>query len=151
MKKTNRNLYRDAAARSGRVAVVFNVGLLILACGWVLFMVGLALTQSPDCPGVVSPYGRIANVRPQPNLTVSPVATLSAGNSLASGEAIRGWYPLCEGNYISESVARYMTNTPQSALRTTPTRIAAQLIYCANRPRVVEIEPGLWRVVCEYR
>lgn len=123
---------------------------------WVVFMSCMLLAwgvnaQSPDCPGVVSPYGRIANVRPQPNLAVSPVATLASGNSLPSGEALRGWYPLCEGNYISESVARYMTNTSQPTLQPTPTRIAAQIIYCISQPDVIQIELGLWRVICKYR
>ena len=39
-----------------------------------------------------------------------------------------------------------MTQTP----RATPTRIAMQLIYCATQPEIVEVETGLWRVVCNY-
>ena len=40
-----------------------------------------------------------------------------------------------------------VTQTPQP----TPTRLAVQLVYCASKPEIVEIEPGLWRVMCRYR
>lgn len=132
---------------------IFGIGFLIIA---VLLIWGTIehAYATPDCPGIVSPYGRTANVRPQPNLTASPVATLSAGNSLPSNAAARGWYPLCEGNYISESVARYMTNTPQptasatSVLRATPTQIQHNFIWCSNEPEVRRIGQS-WIVECE--
>ncbi|MDO8303925.1 MAG: hypothetical protein Q7T18_11855 [Sedimentisphaerales bacterium] len=113
----------------------------------------LAVRAESDCSGVVSPYGRLANVRPQPNTIASPVATLSIGNSLPSNAAVRGWYPLCGGNYISESVARYMTNTPRPTVsatampRATPTQIQHNLIWCSTEPEVRRVGQS-WVVEC---
>lgn len=128
--------------------LLFLVSLVIGSLG---LLFGIASAAS-DCPGVVTPYGRIANVRPQPNMVASPVATLAANNSLPAHEAVKGWYPLCGGNYISESVARYMTNTPQptvtAAPRATPTRIQHNLIWCSSEPEVRKIGNS-WIVECE--
>ena len=32
-----------------------------------------------------------------------------------------------------------------------PSRMTVQFVRCPNQPNVVEIEPGLWRVNCQYR
>lgn len=47
-------------------------------------------------------------------------------------------------------------NTPVPAnsvtiVYSTPTRLAVQLVFCASKPQVIEVEQGLWRVTCDYR
>jgi len=134
---------------------ILGIGFLIITILIIWGTIEHAYAESP-CPGVVSPYGRVANVRPQTNLTAAPVATLSANNSLPSNAAVQGWYPLCGGNYISESVARYMTNTqtPQPTAsatatpRPTPTQIQHNFVWCSSEPEIRRIGQS-WVVECE--
>jgi len=164
-----------AMFRRTLITVAVVIWLVFASC----ILGALIVRAQNDCPGLVVPYGRIANIRPQPNMIAAPLATLAANNSLPSHAAVNGWYPLCAGNYISESVARYMTNTSQPTrtpiletyvpltktptpiiptltlqpTRTlpTPTRTVMQIIYCINAPEIIKIESGLWRVMCQYR
>ena len=47
--------------------------------------------------------------------------------------------------------ARVVIQTQTPVPQATPTRVLRQFFYCASLPESEQIEPGLWRIVCDYR
>lgn len=51
----------------------------------------------------------------------------------------------------AERATATATSTRTPLPQMTPTRLAAQIVYCSNVPAVTQIESSVWRVVCDYR
>ena len=136
-------------------------------------LIGIANAQSPTCPGLalvqVQP-GFALNVRTQPGGTGQILGiVVEKSGELRVIEERDGFLRLETGGWIVNkylSISCWGLGTPMAitvvpsstatfeATRTplpTPTRIAAQFIYCASLPNVTEIEPRLWRVECDFR
>ena len=119
----------DATAMLRRTLIAVAVGLWLIFMLCVLLAWGLTARAAP--PSCSTPAVNFAT------LMVCKTQTARATNSTTTETRT----PQFASTHIN------LATTPQA----TPTRMAVQLVYCASKPDVVEIEPSLWRVICNYR
>ena len=140
---------------------------------WTVILSALAITlvaeAAPACenvPGYVVVRAASLRVRSGPGTTHDTLRFVSRDDILPvpGAESVSGWWRVCPEGFVSAGYVRFeaaVTPTPTATVRpvvivtqtprATPTRLAVQLVYCARQPTVTEVEPGLWRVVCEFR
>ena len=128
---------------------------------------------APACenvPGFVVVQAASLRVRSGPGTTYDTLRFVGRDDILPvlDAEAMSNWWRVCPEGFVGAAFVRFEaaatptpTPTPTATARpvvivtqtprATPTRLAVQLVYCASLPTVTEVEPGLWRVTCEYR
>ena len=140
---------------------------LVIGLLTVLVIRAEAASPCENVPGFVAVQAASLRVRSGAGTTYDTLRFVSRDDILPvlDAEADAGWWRVCPEGFVSAGYVRFeaaavstptltatrpvviVTQTPQA----TPTRLAVQLVYCASQPTVTEVEPGLWRVTCEYR
>ena len=151
--------------------LVFPISLVV---GSLVLLSGLAqaVLTCENVPGWVVVQAASLRVRSGPGITYDTLRFVGRDDILPvlDAEAMSNWWRVCPEGFVGAAFVRFeaaatptptptptatarpvviVTQTPSP--RTTPTRLAVQLVYCASLPTVTEVEPGTWRVTCEYR